>query len=309
MSLLLILALVFVQKTEEIEVLTVTKSLNEILNFIKGHNEEMNFDVAVALTLAEAQLQEALLYDLVATEKQMLRSLIQKCQVSRKILKRLSSESSTNDLLARFLIDYRLWIINKDFFVDELEDLAIYQSWTIADVLRNKSAEYNGIHSNDCLEELLASGRCFLSDRCRIFMFGKRLDTAYVLTHRLLFLHVMQMARCFTRRSIFDELTRDYCALMLKEAKTNELLGFPQHDLFLEQVTLCGLEGFSEFLNDRWTRVIIQWMSRRGCYKDVDDKLNRRSANHISYGCVDHTTGLAAAALSTILRYTLYKLA
>ncbi|XP_031355065.1 UPF0764 protein C16orf89 homolog [Photinus pyralis] len=100
-----------------------------------------------------------------------------------------------------------------------------------------------------------------------------------------------------------------YCALILREARTNEGLGFPQQDIFLEQVALCGMEGYIEFLQQNWTLAIINWKTAQGCYKHANThKLSSRSANTISFGCSNHATGLAAAALSLNLRYVLFKM-
>lgn len=76
--------------------------------------------------------------------------------------------------------------------------------------------------------------------------------------------------------------------------------------LFL--VFFCGSEGYLEFLNSKWMNEIVSWGSTKGCYSPEDDRVSRRSANYVEFGCTDHATGLGAAALGLNLRYILYHL-
>lgn len=43
-----------------------------------------------------------------------------------------------------------------------------------------------------------------------------------------------RQTNCVMGDNVTEELIEQYCSLIWKEAKTNELLGFPQHDIFLE---------------------------------------------------------------------------
>lgn len=113
---------------------------------------------------------------------------------------------------------------------------------------------------------------------------------------------------------------------MLKEARTNEMLGFPQHDIVLEQSTqtrieklnylitrtlilvlFCGLEGYEEFLISGFRSLVLKWKSPYGCYKPDYVNFTKRTANRIDFGCTDHATGLGAAALALNLKYLLQK--
>lgn len=73
-------------------------------------------------------------------------------------------------------------------------------------------------------------------------------------------------------------------------------------------VVLCGMEGFTEFLQKPARASMIQWQHSVGCYgSTVQQKPAReptkRSSVLMTYGCDSHMTGLGAAALALNLRY------
>lgn len=74
---------------------------------------------------------------------------------------------------------------------------------------------------------------------------------------------------------------------------------------FITIVVLCGMEGYAEFLNTNWLKHIMQWQNPHGCYESVRHNITRRTSFQVDFGCSDHTTGLAAAALALHLRYLL----
>ncbi|KAK5641340.1 hypothetical protein RI129_009887 [Pyrocoelia pectoralis] len=284
-----------------------TESLDDVLDFINNFHYQMNLDVWLALTLVEVKIQKKCIYQQGGHFGNFC--VFSNVQMTRKL--------KMQKIIAQFLMDAHQWVLNDVFLHNQLHNLGIYGSWTVVNVTKNKIARYNGVSSDDCLTELLSSLRthssCVVSSSCQEFMFGNRVDTGYILTHRLLYLHIMRMLRCPLEESFSEKLTRNYCSLILKEARTNEILGFPQHDLFLEQVILCGLEGYTEFLNANWTLTILSWKTKPGCYKNGNDdlngrKINSRSANVISFGCTNHATGLGAATLALNLRYVLFKI-
>lgn len=66
------------------------------------------------------------------------------------------------------------------------------------------------------------------------------------------------------------------------------------------------MEGFAEFMKKNWAFEILNMQEDEGCYKATDkleEARKKRTANIIEFGCTDHTTGLAASALSAFLNY------
>lgn len=79
--------------------------------------------------------------------------------------------------------------------------------------------------------------------------------------------------------------------------------------LFFISVLLCGIEGYSEFLRDKWILKILSWQNIHGCYGNEGyDSLQKRAKRHtvfLDYGCYEQMNGLAAAVLALHLRYKL----
>lgn len=208
-------------------------------------------------------------------------------------------------------MDPKFWRKSSNFSSGVLRNLGHY-NWTSDYILKNKKAEYNGVPTDFCMYELLSKTlgnrlkKCKPSTFCDEMMFGRRIDHGYLLTHRLLYLQIAAQLGCY--KSFFKKTRADYCTYILKEAKTNSILGFPQRDIFLEQVALCGMEGFEEFFDAEWMDEVLSWQTKEGCHKRGPELTNEtfredRSANYIAFGCTDHTTGLASAVLAIYLKY------
>lgn len=87
-------------------------------------------------------------------------------------------------VVADYLLNPYFWKNDVDFRFGELYDLGIYKSWTIKDILRNKTAVFAGVYSDECLYDLLKDNTCTVTSRCKFLMFASRIDISYVLSHR-----------------------------------------------------------------------------------------------------------------------------
>ncbi|XP_074034679.1 UPF0764 protein C16orf89 homolog isoform X2 [Leptinotarsa decemlineata] len=201
----------------------------------------------------------------------------------------------------------------KNVFTEgNIEILGIYKNWTVQKILQQKKAVYKGVKSDRCLVEILNmsafNGYCYISNICSEMMLDVfRIDTGYLLTHRLLYLQIQRLQGCKIpdeyRSTSFNDYTEKFCSYIYKEAKTNEYLGYPYHDIFMEQVVLCGMEGYSEFISEEWISEVIRWQNPHGCYESIAKNKSKRTSTLIDYGCSDHSTGLGAAALALYYRY------
>lgn len=71
-------------------------------------------------------------------------------------------------------------------------------------------------------------------------------------------------------------------------------------------VTLCGLEGFKEFMQVNILDAAMTLQHNNGCYGFIPDgtlQRKKRETNVIAGGCLDHTTGLGASVLGLFLKY------
>ncbi|EEB16427.1 hypothetical protein Phum_PHUM422820 [Pediculus humanus corporis] len=89
---------------------------------------------------------------------------------------------------------------------------------------------------------------------------------------------------------------------------------FPMaQDIFLEQIALCGYEGYVEFASDNWRKIIRNWQKENGCFgeemfsidcSNSDYSYNRnKKTDSVVNKCHTHVTAVALAAMSFHLRH------
>lgn len=141
-------------------------------------------------------------------------------------------------LVQLILTKPEFWLSSLETFrQDQIFDLGYYKNWTISNILEDKKAIYKGIPTDVCFMELLngffVKRACIVSPICYEMMLAEREDRGYLLTHRLMYVLILKAINCLEDRQQIIK----FCSLALKEVQTNELFGFPQHDIFLEQGT------------------------------------------------------------------------
>ncbi|XP_006140775.1 UPF0764 protein C16orf89 homolog [Tupaia chinensis] len=177
--------------------------------------------------------------------------------------------------------------------------------------------------SDSCLALLLGTGMdsgqpCGLSDFCRTLM-TKPGCSGYCLSHQLLFFLWARLMGCteglFHQSQSYIDL---YCANMMDLNQRDDAVGFvyPAQDIFMENIMLCGIGGFSDFYKLRWLEAILNWqLPQEGCFggrgadgaaKDVrhQEHLSRRvkrREKQFADGCSSHKTAMAVAALGGFL--------
>ncbi|XP_017772151.1 PREDICTED: uncharacterized protein LOC108559392 isoform X2 [Nicrophorus vespilloides] len=173
--------------------------------------------------------------------------------------------------------------------------------------------------SDSCLIELISGPNsvphnCSVSEDCKDYMVDNDyFDPTYGITHRLLYLQLARSQKCSLDGRLYEERTSAYCSYIYWEIKQNRRFGFMQEldDLLLEQITLCGFEGYDNFFEDSLVSHVLQIQTPFGCFRipealfETNGDDLKRTANIIKHGCNDHTTGLGISTLSLILRYLL----
>ncbi|XP_032316612.1 UPF0764 protein C16orf89 homolog isoform X2 [Camelus ferus] len=128
--------------------------------------------------------------------------------------------------------------------------------------------------SDLCLVQLLGtradgSQPCRLSDFCRTLM-TRPGCSGYCLSHQLLFFLVARMRGC--TKGLFRQSQRYmnlFCANMMDLNRRAETIGYAYQtrDLFMENIMLCGIGGFSDFYKLRWLEAILSWQKlQEGCF-------------------------------------------
>jgi Domain of unknown function (DUF4735) len=161
----------------------------------------------------------------------------------------------------------------------------------------------NGFQSDHCLSEIFND--CKISKMCKKIESFDDFSFGYSQTHkyktirhqnfliirfnlcfRLLF-HLLNNIVC--KQNDFPSFSRKICGKVFQETSflMNNIEEVPEiRDLLMEQVFLCSLVGFGEFLNNNWITKILQWQMDSGCF------------SYDNVTCSNHMNGLGAANLA-----------
>ncbi|XP_056609238.1 UPF0764 protein C16orf89 homolog isoform X2 [Triplophysa dalaica] len=206
------------------------------------------------------------------------------------------------------------------------------------------SLVYTSVRSMECYDE-------HLSDKCMTLLLGTWKDNGtpcivtkscrdvmtqfgcphYSLSHQLLYFMIGTLKGCsrmlkgdmrLSRVNItVNHYRRIFCSNMIKsnqESFKNGLTSQMQ-DIFIENILLCGLVGFSDFYKLEWLQSILILQDQEvGCFGKEDDisqifeefldvphKRVKRREKTLDDGCSSHMTGVAVSALGGFLNYYL----
>ncbi|XP_060116996.1 UPF0764 protein C16orf89 homolog [Heteronotia binoei] len=198
---------------------------------------------------------------------------------------------------------------------------------SLAPSLTNGTGCLSGNRSDSCISHLLGTWGdgaepCSVPNYCPDVM--TRLDcSGYSLSHQLLYFMFADAKECsnplFLDAPYYKEV---FCASMkqmnVEGEKEARLYTFG--DLFVENILLCGMSGFSDFFKPQWLRIILNWQKpEKGCFWMYGDQFQSSSQNSkepsqglkrvkrqekiLKDGCASHNTGVAVAALGGFLHY------
>jgi len=169
---------------------------------------------------------------------------------------------------------------------------------------------------------------CVIPDFCIDFLW-KEPHSGYLLTHQILFHYMIVQNNCFSgeKRILYEsqnltepkQFIETLCRHVLPESMLIESLNYPNHkqDLFVEQILVCSLAGYSDFLTRNWTNVVFSWTGADGtlgCYAPKSKSktsLNQRVKrwdNMVKLGnqvCSVHMGALILGVVGQKLRYFL----
>ncbi|CAI9738423.1 Hypothetical predicted protein [Octopus vulgaris] len=186
--------------------------------------------------------------------------------------------------------------------------------------------------SDNCIAEFFgtrvgATRSCDISDQCWTSMTGPGY-IGYSLSHELFYLQIGQQFGCLKEleakaarhsQPSLDTLAEGFCSEMLLEANSfaDNGLSPATNDLFMEQIGLCGMQGYHQFMKPDWLEHILSWQSPNGCYRSWPleyitqgrQRRKKREEKVLDNGCMCHRTTVASVALSQYTRYLLETLA
>ncbi|KAJ8734246.1 hypothetical protein PYW07_014797 [Mythimna separata] len=180
--------------------------------------------------------------------------------------------------------------------------------------------------SDECIQLLARNSisreltDCRIPGHCEKILYEGS-EYGYGLSHRLLFMAIARFSRnCIVFTEKVDQINTDkYCRRSFSEAQYIALNGFKLPDLMYEHITLCSLFGHAQFFRNSWIRRLLQFQTLEGCFSDkiaigeFDADLLREGDNDewkitnpediMNGQCNGHFTAVAAATLSSVLRY------
>jgi hypothetical protein len=167
------------------------------------------------------------------------------------------------------------------------------------------SLQFKEKYSDQCLHAL-AFNKCNNTESC-INLMSDPFACRYALTHQILSAIIAKKSLCSHQLSFANE--HQMTSRMLNESQSIANANFLEsdRDLFMEQIAIGGLLGWSEFFQDiNWFVSIISWQHPiEGCYGNDTKYINKREEMQMVHQCLSHRTSVAIAALSQILRYML----
>lgn len=290
----------------------VIDSLSNLLNFFQRDSVDLNIDGIFGIRIAQGQLQ-----------------------IIKKNLIEENDRSSSNEI---FLVDSFSSqidkIVNESLKNIRPEDNLYFKRFSqmvsspfmvesrIRLIKRNlidngeKNEIFDEIASDQCFGELLGSNddhsrQCFVSESCWNSMTQPK-QKNYVLTHQLLWFIVAETIGCFEKKNVsmaakenLIRLEDQFCSNIFEDA-TRNIENNENQDLFLEQVLLCSIVGFRQFLRSDWLLKILSWQNPNyGCFDDSTRIRTRRRLlfeQEMLHGCLSHKSGLAAGVLASYLR-------
>ncbi|GJQ73453.1 putative UPF0764 protein C16orf89 homolog [Trypoxylus dichotomus] len=298
-------------------------AMERTIHYMKMKAELMNLDAVFGLVLAQANLQQLMqegVTDIIRPKIRRLEFLANetvhriKPYLGKAYKNQLFSETVLIPKAWRRKIEFKPKALNMSFiervFFDSLDTIPKYIEYL-------KTSDITESESDNCYIELLQQHphcceehKCGISANCELLMIRhiRNVEPAYGATHSLLYLQIARSQECRFNRVYFGRKMHVYCSYIYWEALKNQEFGFlvELDDLLLEQVTLCGYEGFIEVLTDPFIEHILSLQAKSGCFKlNQENTREKRESNLLDHGCADHTTGLGVSALSVILRYQL----
>ncbi|KAF2893343.1 hypothetical protein ILUMI_12829 [Ignelater luminosus] len=304
--------------------------LNRTFDFILKDYKSMNVDGVLGVNTAQAHLIKAIKHAFGSDRQYDYESLKQKAE-KIYLLQRPNLRKSPYKyhVFNNYVIPPEVLVhdINFSWGQLNLNPKVFIGPYNVSDLLDYAryvlKTTFDEETSDNCLVEVATASddrkphKCPVSKTCYDYMIKmpEIYDShfpAYGVTHMTLYQQIARSRNCTFNKKQIDHLIKQQCSYILWELKKNVEFGYiPQlFDLFLEQIALCGQEGFEEFLLDEYLEYILQEQNECGgfgnkhvSWKELAEKQRiKRESNPMMCGANSHTTGLATAALALFIR-------
>ncbi|KAM6957389.1 UPF0764 protein C16orf89 homolog [Aplochiton taeniatus] len=331
-----VFALVAASSSHEEVIDRILSSLAKGVSFLEKEHRNINLDGVVGFLILQAELKEAVESwphtDLISWAQRT--SAVALVRRLNQCLSKAVSSLAENDpkYYREFepLLTWTFWLVPKE--------------WTSTDT----SLVYSSTRTTECYDEQLSDKcmtlvlgtwkpngtPCIVTKSCRDTMtrFG---CPHYSLSHQLLYFMIGSMKGCSNMlkgdkrpsRANFTEHSyqKVFCSNMMRsnqEIINNSFMGQTQ-DIFIENILLCGLAGFSDFYKADWLNYILRLQDQdvgcfgkneRAIFQLIREELSETEQPHtrvkrrektLQDGCSSHMTGVAVSALGGYLSFYL----
>ncbi|XP_067911767.1 UPF0764 protein C16orf89 homolog isoform X2 [Heterodontus francisci] len=262
----------------------IISTLEKATFFFENTYDRLNLDGVVGFRLLQAQLEDALKrWSLsgpeAASQYTKVDDLVRRLDlIMVKAIKAIKANDPVYFNAFQQILHTNFWSLNPGW--TQTDTKLVYP------VLR--AAECFGEDISDrCMTELLGTWEdngvpCLETGTCRRLM--RTLNCPdYSLSHQLLYFIIAEHKRCSNivgaqhkeskASLVIQGYKKIFCSNMMKRNLEIEDNDFPFYlqDLFLENVMLCGLVGFSDFYKAQWLEPIVMWQQADGCFGKPDE--------------------------------------
>ncbi|XP_034088773.1 UPF0764 protein C16orf89 homolog isoform X2 [Gymnodraco acuticeps] len=311
-------------------------SLSRGAAFLESQHEHINLDGVVGFLMLQAELKEAVRtwpHSDPVSWAQRTSTVVLVKRLDRSFEKAVTALQQNDPKYYREFEP----LLSSSFYL-------IPQEWQSTDT----SLVYSSILSTECYDEQLSDKcltlllgtwkmngtPCIVTKPCRDTMtrFG---CPHYSLSHQLLYFMIGKMRGCTnllkgdTRESRANmtegRYQNIYCSNMMKANQDIFRDGITEQtvDIFIENILICGLSGFSDFYKADWLQHILRLQDEEaGCFgrdksimsQIIGDELLEQLQPHrrvkrrekiLPDGCSSHMTAVAVGALGGYLNYYL----
>uniref|UniRef100_A0A3Q3KAM6 ADP-ribosyl cyclase/cyclic ADP-ribose hydrolase n=1 Tax=Monopterus albus TaxID=43700 RepID=A0A3Q3KAM6_MONAL len=307
----------------------VLSSLSRGASFLERQHEHINLDGVVGFLMLQAELKEAVRTwphtDPVSwAQRTSAVTLVKRLDQSfNKAIAALQQNDPKYYREFEPLLSWSFWLIPQDW--STTDHSLVYPSTMTTEC-------YDEQLSDKCFTLLLGTWKingtpCIVTKPCQDTMtrFG---CPHYSLSHQLLYFMIGKMKGCTnllkgdTRASRANMTEQNYqkifCSNMMKTNQDIIKDGLTEQtvDIFIENILICGLAGFSDFYKADWLQDILRMQDEElGCFgRDSEYELLEQLQPHrrvkrrekiLPDGCSSHMTAVAVGALGGYLNYYL----
>ncbi|KAI3380634.1 hypothetical protein SNEBB_001650 [Seison nebaliae] len=176
----------------------------------------------------------------------------------------------------------------------------------------NEGFEYDEQFGDLCFQDI--RGKCEELEKCLDYMNKGLSQENYILTHSFLYFLFMQRSNCskeeFTEEYLKEKMEKAGHGFLkdLNRLNENGTVADGYHDIFLEELTLSGINGVINAFTVERFNLIISWQNEFGCYNSYLSRRRRNTLFDMEHNCEAHESGLAASTLAAYKSFYLIKL-